>query len=65
MLSLILAAAFFNISSAAGYALQTSLSFSKAEPVPGVNNVTFCTVPRSEQLFHIDFFDIAPLPVPL
>ena len=65
MLSLILAAAFSSFSSVAGYAIQTSLSFSDAEPVPGANNVTFCTVPRSEQLFHIDFFDIAPLPIPL
>jgi hypothetical protein len=63
MLSLIFAAAFCSFSSVAGYAMQTPLSFSEAEPVPGVNNVTYCTVPRSEQLFHIDFFDIAPLPI--
>jgi hypothetical protein len=37
----------------------------KNESVPGNNNATFCGVPRAEQLFHVDFLDIAPFPIPV
>ncbi len=30
--------------------------------VPGSNNATYGPVPRSEQLFHVDFLSIAPSP---
>ena len=49
-----------------GHEIQVPLPTMEVERVPGVNgNATFCTVPRSEQLFHIHFFDIAPMPVPV
>ena len=54
-LSLILAAALFSFTATAGHAIQMPLFVSEAESVPGENNATFCTVPRSEQLFHVNF----------
>lgn len=54
--SLILAAAFFSFTAVAVKTIQMPLAISETESVPGVNNVTFCTVPRSEQLFQINFF---------
>lgn len=45
---------------------QLPIAASEPEIVPGFNNnVTFCTVPRAEQLLSIHFYDITPMPVPV
>lgn len=65
-ISFILAAIICSIVITTGHETQVPVPTMKTEHVPGVNgNATFCTVPRSEQLFHIHFFDIAPTPVPV
>ncbi|KAI1744723.1 hypothetical protein F4680DRAFT_443995 [Xylaria scruposa] len=33
--------------------------------VPGNNNVTYGPVPKEEQLFQVEFLEIAPSPIPL
>jgi len=45
---------------------QTSISMADTtEKVPGHNNATYCRVPRGEQLFEVEFLEIAPDPVPV
>lgn len=45
---------------------QTSISMADTtKNVPGHNNATFCRVPRGEQLFQVEFLEIAPDPVPV
>lgn len=36
-----------------------------APKVPGHNNATYGPVPRTEQLFEIEFYEIAPSTVPV
>jgi hypothetical protein len=36
----------------------------KAARVPGSNNATFGPVPEAQQIFKIEFLEIAPLPIP-
>lgn len=61
---LLLAVIICNVITTEAYPTQVPLSALEAERVPGNNgNATFCTVPRSEQLFQIWFFDIAPEPL--
>lgn len=33
--------------------------------VPGHNNATYGPVPKASQLFEIEFFEIAPSPIPV
>jgi len=35
-----------------------------ARKVPGSNNATFGPVPEEDQLFRVEFLEIAPTPVP-
>ncbi|KAI1379820.1 hypothetical protein F4677DRAFT_442019 [Hypoxylon crocopeplum] len=35
------------------------------EKVPGNNNATFCAIPKEQQLFQVEFLDIAPSPIPV
>ena len=62
---IVLATTFYSSLVVGRNADQMSLSAVVTESVPGVNNATFTTVARSEQLFSIEFFDIAPLPIPV
>lgn len=33
--------------------------------VPGNNHVTYGPVPRTEQLFQVEYLETAPLPIPV
>jgi len=43
---------------------QQPLTQAMRDKVPGSNNATFGPVPESQQIFKIDFLEIAPLPIP-
>ena len=43
---------------------QQPLTQSMRLKVPGSNNATFGPVPESQQIFKIEFLEIAPLPIP-
>lgn len=61
-----LAAIFCSIVTATAHVTQNPLFTLDAERVPGRNiNTTYCTVPRSEQLFHVNFLEIQPTPIPV
>lgn len=49
------------------FALQKSLVgveiMDKQDKVPGHNEAIFDTVPKEDQLLHIDFLEIAPTPI--
>lgn len=63
---LVLAATIFAPMAATTPSQQVPLAASESEPVRGFNhNVTYCTVPRAEQLLNIAFFDVTPMPVPV
>ena len=44
---------------------QTTTMATTENRVPGHNNATFCNVSSAEQLFRVEFLDIAPSPLPV
>ena len=44
---------------------QTTSMATVGKEVPGNNNATFCNVPSEEQLFRVEFLDVAPSPLPV